>query len=202
MAKTYDAIMRSTERRCLADWRREILADARGELLEIGAGTGLNLPFYSEQTNHIILSEPDAQMRRQLERKVKRHPRRRIDIIPSSAEQIDLPDASIDGVVSTLVLCSVACPTASLQEISRLLRPGGTLHFMEHIVSDRPHIRRWQQRLQPLWSFCAGDCQLSRNTAVTIRDAGLHIEWVTEDAMCGAPAFVNRTIRGVARKPL
>ncbi|MCW8860632.1 MAG: class I SAM-dependent methyltransferase [Deltaproteobacteria bacterium] len=201
MAKSYDFAMQSTEQRCLTRWRKEILATAHGDLLEIGAGTGINLRHYPVETSHITLSEPDAQMRKQLMRKVAKPNDKQIEVTAWGAESIDMPDASYDTIVSTLVLCSVSCQQTSLQEIYRLLRPSGSLLFMEHIISDNPTIMAWQRRIEPLWSFCAGDCRLTRNTAAAVTAAGFNIEWLTEEPMLGAPAFVNRTIRGVAKKP-
>ncbi len=200
MAKTYDFVMRRTEQRCLHQWRTELLSKARGDLLEIGAGTGLNLPHYPASVTGIILSEPDLQMRKQLQVRINKA-NRQVNTAPWTAEAIAMPDASFDTIVSTLVLCSVASLDASLRESYRLLRPDGTLLFLEHVISDRPPILAWQRRIEPFWSFCAGDCRLTRDTAAAIRSAGFYIEQLTESTMAGAPVFVNRTIRGLARKP-
>ncbi len=200
MAASYDLLMNSTEQRCLSAWRRDLLGAARGDLLEIGAGTGLNLAYYPDRTASLTLSEPDPYMRRKLKEKLAGQ-LRPVTLAPWVAEDIALPDSSFDTVVSTLVLCSVGCLRSSLQEIYRILRPGGQLLFMEHIVSDHPGTRRWQKRLEPAWSLCAGDCRLTRDTGSAITAAGLIIEQLREEAMVGTPAFVSRTIRGVARKP-
>lgn len=200
IAKTYDFAMKGTEKRCLTAWRKEILARAEGDLLEIGAGTGINLQYYPEHTRRIILSEPDSQMRKQLLRKTQSSSRK-VEINDWWAELIDLPDNSLDTIVSTLVLCSVRCQNTSLKEIYRVLRPKGSLLFMEHIVSDHLPTRNWQQRIEPFWSFCAGDCRLTRDTATTMKRIGFTLEKITEAPMLGAPAFVKRTIRGIAKKP-
>ncbi len=200
IAKTYDYAMRSTEKRCLGPWRRELLARARGDVLEIGAGTGVNLPYYPATIGRLVLSEPDHQMRLKLQRQVAAQKRQNCVITPWNAAAIDAPANSFDTVVSTLVLCSVAHPPTSLKEIHRLLRPGGQLIFLEHIISDDPATRAWQRRIEPLWRFCAGDCKLTRDTAATIAAAGFKIEQLSEAPMTGAPAFVARTIRGIATK--
>lgn len=200
IAKTYDFAMNGTEQRCLTAWRREILAKARGDLLEIGAGTGINLQHYPEDTSRIIMCEPDHQMRKQLLRRTQSSARK-VEINDWWAELIDLPDNSLDTIVSTLVLCSVRCQDTSLKEIYRVLRPKGSLLFMEHIISDHPPTRNWQQRIEPLWSFCAGDCRLTRDTATAMKRVGFTLERITEAPMLGAPAFVKRTIRGIAKKP-
>lgn len=200
MAKSYDLIMQGTERRCLGVWRKEILAPAKGQLLEIGAGTGINLPYIPHQVSQLYLCEPDDQMRKKLARKVAGTNRQNIKITDWKAEAIDLPDESLDTIISTLVLCSVSCLSTSLKEAYRLLRPGGILIFIEHIISDNPSTRAWQQRMEPLWGLCAGDCHLTRDTASAIEKNGFQIEQLTEAKMIGAPSFVNRTVRGLARK--
>lgn len=200
IAAGYNLIMQSTERRCLSHWRRELLYAAHGQVLEIGAGTGLNLPYYPADVKQLTLSEPDAQMRKKLLSCLRKQ-ERAISVQPWSAEQIAMPDASYDTIVSTLVLCSVSCLSSSLNEIFRLLKPGGRLIFLEHVISDKPKIRRWQQRLEPAWSLCAGDCRLTRDTQKAIETAGLKVDNLITAPILGAPAFVSRTIRGVARKP-
>jgi ubiquinone/menaquinone biosynthesis C-methylase UbiE len=200
IAKSYDYAMGNTEKRCLQGWRRELLAQARGTLLEIGAGTGVNLPHYPETVTQIILSEPDRQMRLRLQHKTDICRRNQFSITPWEADAIEMPDASFDTIVSTLVLCSVPSLKTSLGEIYRLLKPNGILLFLEHVISDHPTTRTWQHRIEPLWSFCAGDCHLTRDTETAIRATGLKIEQLIEAPMIGTPAFVERTIRGVARK--
>lgn len=202
MAKSYDYAMRSTEKKCLRQWRQELLSQAKGELLEIGAGTGVNIPHYPANISRIILSEPDKQMRKILQRKTLAVKKDCVEITPWQAEAIDMPDSSFDTIVSTLVLCSVPDLKNSLKEIYRLLRPDGTFLFLEHVISDHPHTLAWQRRIEPFWSFCAGNCQLTRDTSTAIHTAGLKIEQLTEAPMIGAPAFVRRTIRGSARKRL
>lgn len=202
MAQTYDLIMKATERRCLGAWRREILASAQGAILEIGAGTGVNLPFLPKGKEALYLCEPDAQMRRQLQRKSSVSGHSNIRVTDWQAEALNMPDNSFDTIISTLVLCSVADLNLALSEIYRLLKPGGALLFMEHIIADQPRTRAWQRRIEPLWSLCAGDCRLTRDTGNAIEQAGFTIETLTEEPMAGAPAFVNRTIRGLARKPV
>lgn len=200
IAKSYDYAMRNTEKKCLHEWRKDLLSQASGDLLEIGAGTGVNLPHYPDAVTQIVLSEPDAQMRKKLERKSEETQKGRLNITHWGAESIEMPDASFDTIVSTLVLCSVPNLETSLNEIYRLLRPNGLFLFLEHIISNHPPTLTWQRRIEPFWSFCAGDCRLTRDTAAAIHAAGLQFEQLTEAPMTGAPAFVNRTIRGSARK--
>ncbi|MFK5925988.1 MAG: class I SAM-dependent methyltransferase [Desulfuromusa sp.] len=200
IAKTYDYAMRSTEKKCLQEWRKKLLSQASGDLLEIGAGTGVNLPHYPEAVTTIVLSEPDLQMRKNLQRKTLEAQKNRVTITHWGAESIDMPNASFDTIVSTLVLCSVPSLETSLEEIYRLLRPNGTFLFLEHIISNHPPTLTWQRRIEPFWSLCAANCHLTRDTAAAILATGLKIEQLTEAPMAGAPAFVKRTIRGTARK--
>jgi len=202
MAKSYDYAMRSTEKKCLQQWRANLLSQAKGDLLEIGAGTGVNIPHYPENVSRITLSEPDMQMRKILEHKTLTVQESRINITPWGVESIDMPNSSFDTIVSTLVLCSVPNLEKSLKEIYRLLRPQGTFLFLEHVISDHPPTLNWQRRIEPFWSFCAGNCRLTRDTSTAIHAAGLKIEQLTEAPMIGVPAFVRRTIRGSATKSL
>ncbi|MDA3902818.1 MAG: class I SAM-dependent methyltransferase [Desulfuromusa sp.] len=202
IAKSYDYAMRSTEKKCLHGWRKELLSQASGDLLEIGAGTGVNLPHYPESVTQIVLSEPDTQMRKRLQRQTVETQINRFHITDWGADSIEMPDASFDTIVSTLVLCSVPSLETSLKEIYRLLRPNGTLLFLEHVISNHPSTLTWQHRIEPYWSFCAGNCHLTRDTAAAIHATGLQIEQLTEAPMTGTPAFVRRTIRGTARKAL
>lgn len=202
MAKSYDYAMRSTEKKCLHGWRKELLSQASGDLLEIGAGTGVNLQHYPESVTQIVLSEPDAQMRKKLQRKTVETQKDRFHITDWGADSIEMPDASFDTIVSTLVLCSVPSLETSLKEIYRLLRPDGTFLFLEHVISNHPSTLTWQHRIEPFWSLCAGNCRLTRDTAAAIHATGLKIEQLTEAPMTGTPAFVRRTIRGAARKSL
>ena len=107
MAQSYDLAMCKTEQLCLGQWRSELLAKACGEMLEIGAGTGVNLPLYPSALQRLILCEPDLQMRKQLQKKLVAAEHPQILVTDWGAEQLDLPDSSIDTIISTLVLCSV-----------------------------------------------------------------------------------------------
>ena len=140
-------------------------------------------------------------MLRRLRNKIAEDSQRRIRLHNWRAEAIELPEASVDTVVATLVLCSVADLAASLQELYRLLRPGGQLLFLEHVRAVQPRTRLWQRRLEPYWSCCAGGCLLTRQTDHAIRAAGFAIEDLIDEPICGAPAFVSRSLRGRAVKP-
>ncbi len=201
MARFYDASMRKTEQLCLSDWRAELLAQARGEVLEVGGGTGINLPYYPANLNRVILSEPDRHMRQQLAAKLPQAAGRSFQLTEWSAEAIPLPDASLDTIVCTLVLCSVPEQARSLAELYRVLRPGGQLLYLEHVIAEDPALQRWQRLVTPIWKSCCGNCHLTRDTGRALEEAGFRHERQTEAQMLGAPAIARRTIRGCARKP-
>ncbi len=198
----YDPFMRSSERACLSDWRAALLANATGEVLEVGAGTGANLPFYGSGVTRLVLSEPDPHMRARLSRKIARDDLPRGEVSEGEAGRLPFDAASFDTVVSTLVLCSVPNLADSLADIRRVLRPGGRLLFLEHVAAeDRPDRLAWQRRLEPAWLLVSGNCHLTRRTGKAIRDAGFEVEQEKRESMRKALPFVRASIRGVARAP-
>ncbi len=193
VARFYDPFQARLEAAVLGPWRADLLADLRGEVLELGAGTGANLPHYGAGASRVVLAEPDVHMRRILQGKA---PDERFQVVDHAAEALPYPDGSFDAVVFTLVLCTVDDPVAALAEAKRVLRPGGRLVYLEHIRSADPAIRRRQDLLQPLWGPFARGCHLNRDTDRLIREAGFEVS-ETEEAMRGAPRWVARTVRGV-----
>lgn len=200
MARVYDRVMAATEEACLEDWRAELLAGLSGRVLEIGAGTGASLPHYPAAVDELLLSEPDPHMRAQLEDKAAARPGAKV--IADPVEALAGEDARFDAVVSSLVLCSVDRPGQALDELARVLRPGGELIFLEHVAAHEGSRRlRWQHRLEPLWKRVAGNCHLTRDTEQRIRDAGFEIEEIHRESMRKAIPLVRPSIRGRARKP-
>jgi ubiquinone/menaquinone biosynthesis C-methylase UbiE len=182
IAAIYDRFMQAGEEACVGAWRKELLADAKGRVLEIGAGTGLNLKHYPATVSDLVLCEPDANMRRKLEDKVRdQEPGFPLRIDAAEAESLPYPDASFDTVVSTLVLCSVRDPAAALQEIRRVLRPNGTFVFLEHVADEDPQRLAWQRRIEPFWKRMAGNCHLQRRTCHSMQDAGFTFERLERD---------------------
>lgn len=200
MAYFYDRMLRTAEDRCLADWRRELVGDLSGHVLEIGSGTGLNLSHYPASVTRLVLSEPDPFMRRQLQTKVAGQARQGVQVVDCAAETLAFPDASFDTVVSTLVLCSVRDPQQVLAEIFRVLRPGGNLAYLEHVAADNSRTLRWQRLMEPAWKYLAGNCHLTRHTHQTIQAAGLEPVRTEHVAMTPAPTLVRRVVKGVARR--
>ena len=201
MAAVYDRLTQSSEQACLLEWRAALLRDLAGNVLEVGAGTGANLPFYPPDVSRLVLSEPDPHMRRRLLRRVHAHRRDRAEVLDASLDQLPLPDESFDAVVGTLVLCSVPRPDLALAEILRVLKPGGRFLFLEHVAAeDRPRRLKWQRRLEPYWKRLAGNCHLTRRTADAIAAAGFVIVDLKRESMRKAWPLVRPTIRGTATK--
>ncbi len=195
----YDRFMASAEAASLGAWRTELLRHASGVVVEIGAGTGVNIAHYPSDGAHVALCEPDAGMRRQLDVRVPDGAR--FSVHPATAGALPGDDASVDVVVSTLVLCTVPDPAAALREARRVLRPGGLLLFLEHVAAPAgSRDRRMQGLVDPLWRCVAGGCRLTRDTEASIRDAGFSIESLERAPMKPAPRFVRSTIRGLARR--
>ena len=162
-AALYDPSLWVGERAGMRRHRHDLLARARGQTLEIGSGTGLNLVHYPHDLDGLVLAEPDPSMRKRLERAVRRS-ERDARVIDAGAEQLPFADATIDTVVSTLVLCTVDAPEEALREIARVLRPDGQLLFIEHVRSDSPTLARWQDRLARPWQRFAEGCRCNRAT--------------------------------------
>jgi ubiquinone/menaquinone biosynthesis C-methylase UbiE len=197
-ATLYDRIMRRGEERTMRERRGELVAKARGRTLEIGAGTGANIPYYPDAVEEVILAEPFEPMRRRLERKL-RQSGKSASTLDASAEAIPLDDESVDTVVSTLVLCTVDFPDRALAEIARVLRPGGQLLFIEHVRSHSPRAARWQDRLETPWRHFAAGCRCNRDTVASIAAAGFTTEH--EDAQWkGVPPIVASIVIGRAVK--
>ncbi len=193
----YDRAFEATEAAGLRAMRRELLAAARGRVLEIGAGTGLNLEHYPAGVESLTLTEPDPHMARKLRPKLaaSAHP---AELIEAPAEDLPFEDASFDTVVVTLVLCTVPDPHRALAEIRRVLKPQGNLLFLEHVRSHDPGTARWQDRLERPWRFLGDGCYCNRDTTAAIAAAGFEIA----DLQCGelpkAPPIVRPLIHGNA----
>ena len=151
--------------------KRSLISGLTGRVLEIGPGTGANLEYYPEE---LLLTglEPNPHMQQYLREKAGRLGRQ-IDIITGAAEEIPLEDESMDGVVSTLVLCSVTDVQQALHEIKRVLKPGGTFLFIEHVAAPKhTFLRRIQRWIKPLWRRMADGCKPERETWKAIKKAG------------------------------
>jgi SAM-dependent methyltransferase len=197
-ALLYDPFVWAGERAGVRALRRELLEQASGRTIEIGAGTGLNLPLYPRDLDELVLLEPDASMRTRLGKKLRSSgpPTRVID---ASAEHLPFADGSVDTVVSTFVLCTVDAPEVALREIRRVLRPDGQLLLIEHVRAETPRLARWQDRLAGPWSRFAQGCRCNRATAELIAGCGFSVADVHEGTWPAMPPIVRPLVAGRAR---
>jgi len=197
----YDKIMAATESACLREWRKALLSNLSGEVLEIGAGTGANLEFYPQNNIRLTVSEPDNNMRQKLTTKMALFGLHSVVVTESSAEDLPYEDETFDFVVASLVCCSVKNLDATLAEINRVLKTAGGLVFLEHVAAKSgTSRRRWQRLLNPVWKKIAGNCHLNRETETAIESAGFKFQSIQKESMRKAMPLVRPTIRGVAIK--
>jgi ubiquinone/menaquinone biosynthesis C-methylase UbiE len=171
IAAGYDVMLAASERVYLAAQRGRLLASARGTVLEIGAGTGHNFRHYPPAVSEVVAVEPDPYMRRRAAPRAASAPVP-VRLAAATAEVLPVPDASVDAIVSTLVLCSVDDPDAAVAEWRRVLRTGGRVHLLEHVRSDAPWAARLQDLVTPVWRLMAANCHPNRSTIETIRRGG------------------------------
>ena len=193
-ALIYDPFLWLGERRGMRERRRDLLADARGRVLEIGAGTGLNLPHYPPTVDELVLTEPDAGMAARLDTADATVDAR---VVAASAEELPFEDASFDAVVSMMVLCTVPDADAALAEVRRVLRPGGRLLFIEHVRADSPRLAGWQDRLAKPWEAFASGCRCDRRTLERITEH-FRVSRVEHGTWRGMPAIVHPLVIGEA----
>lgn len=182
-AAAYNTIFAGLEKAGLADMRHELLADARGATLELGAGIGHNLSHYPDAVDRLVLTEPDPHMAKRLRDKVAESGRPGVEVVEAGAESLPGGADEFDTVIATLVFCTIPDPGAALSEVARVLKPGGRMLFMEHVRADTPRRARWQDRLNPVQNFFFGGCNLNRPTADTLQHSPLVIEELRQDKM-------------------
>jgi ubiquinone/menaquinone biosynthesis C-methylase UbiE len=190
----YDYFLKATEEAGLRDMRRELLAEASGRTLEIGAGTGANVDHYPAAVGELVLTEPDRFMAGKLRAKF---PDR--EVVEAPAERLPFEDDSFDTVVLTLVLCTVPDPPGSLAEIARVLKPGGRFLFLEHVRSEDERLARWQDRLHKPWYLFGDGCHCNRDTLAAIEASPLSVERAEKGELPKAVPLVRPLLRGAAR---
>jgi ubiquinone/menaquinone biosynthesis C-methylase UbiE len=198
-AVVYDPFLWLGERAGVRAHRKELVGQARGRTVDIGAGTGLNVPYYPDDLDELVLAEPDPAMRSRLEKCLDKS-RRPARLINAPAERLPFADQSVDTVVSTFVLCTVDDPVRALQDIARVLRPDGQFLFIEHVRSDSRRLAAWQNRLAEPWRRFARGCRCNRATAELIAASGLTLDHVHERSWRAMPPIVRPLIVGRGRK--
>jgi ubiquinone/menaquinone biosynthesis C-methylase UbiE len=196
-AAGYDRIMAGAEKATLRAHREALIPHATGRVLEIGGGTGANLPFY-EGVEMLTLTEPERPMVRRLQRRLTEHPSE-ATVLRAPAEDLPFEDDSFDVVVSTLVLCTVDDQPRAVRELRRVLKPGGSLLFLEHVRADDERLARWQDRLNALQTRVGHGCNCNRPTVQTITAAGFEITQLENDVLRKAPPIVRPLVVGIAR---
>jgi len=194
LPRLIDLAMRNKQ---VTRYREKTIPAAKGRVLEIGAGSGLNLRFYGPQVQHLYALDPSARL---LQMAKRRQPAAgfSVEYLETSAEEMPLDSRSIDTVVSTWTLCSVPDAARALREARRVLKPGGLLLFTEHGYAPDPGVQAWQRRLDPLWTRMAGGCHLDRKIDRLIHEAGFDIVELTNEYLKG-PRPMTYTYSGEAR---
>ncbi len=160
----------------MRDFRRQLLAELQGEVVEVGAGNGLNFPWYPESVTRVHAVEPEPHLRARAMAAAAAAPIA-VTVTGGSAEQLPCDDASFDAAVCSLMLCSVPDQEVALREVRRVLKPGGQLRFLEHVRAETTGLRRLQRTFDAtVWPRIGGGCHMSRDTAAAIEGAGFSIE--------------------------
>lgn len=182
--------------------RSQIVPHAHGRVLEVGMGSGLNLEFYNrDQVDMVYGLEPSEGMRRKAIPNIDRSPVS-VEWLSLPGEQIPLPDESIDTVLLTFTLCTIPDWRKALEQMKRVLKPGGNLLFLEHGEAPHEATRKWQHRITPAWKKVAGGCHLNRHIADLITHAGFEIQELENLYMPNAPKIAGYLYKGRAIKPL
>ncbi len=196
-AACYDVMSAPLEREVLRPRRTSLLPGLTGLVLDVGAGTGANLPHLCAAVK-VFASEPDAAMRRRLARRAA-DASVLVEVSNAAAESLPFPDDRFDGVLFTLVLCTVADPDRALAEACRVLKPGGTLIVLEH-VRGSGRLAHWQDRVTPVWRWFAAGCRPNRDTRSAVERAGFR--WTSVEEFQPIPAWipVSPMLQGIAVK--
>lgn len=180
--------------------RSQIVPLAKGRVLEVGMGSGINLEFYNPETVEMIYGlEPSEGMRRKALPNLKRSPIH-IEWLGLPGEKIPLDDNSVDTILLTFTLCTIPDWNAALLQMKRVLKPGGELLFLEHGEAPHENTRKWQHRITPGWKKLSGGCHLNRHIADLIRHAGFELKELENLYIPNAPKIAGYIYKGIARK--
>jgi SAM-dependent methyltransferase len=196
LSRLLDLAMRN---HALDSYRRATVGGARGIVLEVGGGSGLNLPLYGGEVEAVYSLDPSVELLRMARRRTAKAGAP-VSFVRASGEQLPFPDAAFDTVVMTWTLCSIPNASAALDEMRRILKPGGRLLFVEHGLSPEPGVARWQRRLTPCWSRLSGGCHLDRKADDLIGAAGFEMDALDASYMRG-PKPWTYMYQGSARRP-
>ncbi|MER6102844.1 class I SAM-dependent methyltransferase [Streptomyces sp. NPDC001832] len=201
-ARIYPKINAYAEAHGAVEHRKELLAHTKGCVVEVGAGTGANFPHYPAHVGKVIAVEPEPRLRA-LATRAAADSSIPVEVREGRAENLPVADGSFDGVVVSLVLCSIADVEGALAEAARVLRPGGRLYFYEHIRSSDPRFARKQRRINIVWPLLGGGCNLDRDSERAIMDAGFTIEQARhfDFLVNGRTTPSSPCVIGVARRP-
>ena len=181
----------------LRPYRERVAGAAEGRVLDVGIGSGLNLPFFGQRAREVFGLDPSSRLLARA-RDQKQHTQVHVHLLEGSAECIPLADRSMDSVVMTWTGCSIPDVRAALREMRRVLRPRGRLLFVEHGRAPEPRVARWQELLEPLWLPLSGGCHLSRKINDLLSDAGFRIEGLKTGYIPG-PRIMTFLYEGTAR---
>lgn len=185
LAKIYDMVLAPTERLGVRDQRRRLMDGLSGRIIEIGAGTGLNVPLYPSSADEIHAIEPDQHMVERLVEKAGDSPVP-LFLYRGDAHNLPFSDGVFDAAIITFALCTIPDPERALDEAHRVVRSGGTLRFLEHIRSPKARTARWQDRINPIWGKVSGGCRLNQPT-VEILEA---THWEVDEVWRSGGGFV------------
>lgn len=179
--------------------RKKVVPHVAGRVLEVGFGSGLNLPFYDgSKVSHLFALEPAAHMRRKAQKRLARVPFP-VEFLDLTGEEIPLDDASVDAVLVTYTLCTIGDAVAAVRQMRRVLRPGGRVHFCEHGAAPDEAVRRRQDRLNPFWKRVVGGCQLNRDIPALLEQGGLEVEQLETMYLPSTPHFAGFNYWGTAK---
>jgi len=198
-AAVYDPLSAKPEAKFGAEVKRQLLAQARGRVVEIGIGTGLSLPHYPAAVE-LVGVEPSEPMARRARRRATELGRE-VTFVKAPAEELPFEDASFDTAVGLAVLCSVREPHRALAELRRVLRPGGRFIFLEHVRSGDPRLAAKQDRFARPWGWIAGGCHPNRRTLEAIESAGFELAEVEHEERPDVPGLVRPHIKGWGQTP-
>jgi len=178
--------------------RKKALSGVSGTVLEVGFGSGHNLPFYPETVRRLVAVDPSRESAKLAKKRIA-EARFPVEYLPVGGEEISAPDHSFDSVVCTFTLCTIPEPPAALEQMRRVLKPGGKLFLVEHGLSHEAKVQRWQHRLNRLQGFMCGGCHLNRDIGRLVTEAGFEFDEVDQYYIKGPPKFAAFMTRGIAR---